>query len=116
MTKPEVIQEMPVSMAEVKAELGKIRKKVEKLNFRAERTEEYLNQFVTLDAKKNQELRDAIDKLKIPRLKEEHIVKILNMLPTTADDVKASLQGYTVTITNENIKKIAEAVKSFLEK
>ncbi len=112
MVKPKIIEEKPVSMAELKAEITKIKKKGE-LNFRAEKTEEYLNQFTILDSKKAAELRAKLDKLKIPRLKEEHIVKIMDLLPGSVEELKSTLSGYTVTITNDNLKKIAEAIKEF---
>jgi len=115
MTKPEVLQETPVSMVEMKEELTKIRKKSEELNFRAERTEEYLNMFVHFDEKKAKELREGLEKLKIPRLKEEHTIKIMDVLPTTPEGVKSLISAYTITITNDNLKKIAEVVKGFTE-
>lgn len=113
MTKPEIINEKPISMPEIKDEIEKAQKKDPKLNFRAERTLEYLNQFTSLSLKKANELKAAIEKLKVPRLKEEHVVKIIDLMPTTAEELKSILSGYTVTITNENLKKIAETVKEF---
>ncbi|TKJ17897.1 hypothetical protein CEE44_05245 [Candidatus Woesearchaeota archaeon B3_Woes] len=115
MVKPEIIQDTPISMAELKEEINKIKKKEGKLNFRAEKTEEYLNQFTILSSKKEQELKEKLEKLKIPRLKEEHIIKIVDLVPGSAEEVKGILQGYTVTVTNENFKKIAECVKKYQE-
>ncbi len=113
MVKPEIIKESPVSMADLKDELVKIKKKGEKLNFRAEKTEEYLNQFTILDSKKAKEAKEKLEKLNVPRLKEEHIVKIIDVMPCSAEETKVVLSGYTITITNENLKKIAEALKEF---
>ena len=113
MVKPEIIQETPISMVEAKDELNKIKKKDGELNFRAEKTEEYLNQFTNLDIKKSNELKGKLEGLKIPRLKEEHIIKIVDLMPLSAEEVKTILGGYTITITNDNLKKIAEAVKEF---
>ena len=115
MVKPEIIQESPISMADLKEELSKIKKKDEKLNFRAEKTEEYLNQFTILSLKKYQELKEKLEKLKIPRLKEEHIIKIVDLVPLSAEEVKSILQGYTITVTNDNLKKIADCVKGHQE-
>jgi len=113
--KPEIIKEVPISMSELKTELGKIKKEGEELNFRAERTEEYLNTFVELSAAKSTELRKKLTDSGIPRLKEEHIVKIMDTLPVTQEGVSNVLQGYTVTITKDNLKKIAELVKDFVK-
>ena len=113
MPKPEIIQETPVSMADLKDEIAKIKKKSEKLNFRAEKTEEYLNQFTKLSKNKATELKEKIEKLKIPRLKEEHIIKLIDLMPKSAEEVKSILHGYTVTVTNENLKKIADCINKF---
>jgi len=115
MTKPEIIKETPISMAEMKIELNRLKKTEEELNFRAERTEEYLNTFVELTAAKSIELKKKLTDSGIPRLKEIHIVKIMDTLPVTHEEVSNVLQGYTVTITKDNLKKIAELVKEFVK-
>ncbi len=111
-----ILEEKPITMTELKEELEKIKKKNKELNFRANKTQEYLSQFSKYDYNKAKELIDKINKLNIPRLKEEYIAKIVDILPTTLDDLKSLLQGYTVTIKNENMKKIVEVVKQFVEK
>jgi DNA-directed RNA polymerase subunit F len=113
MVKPEIIKETPITMAELKDEIDKIKKKSEKLNFRAEKTEEYLGQFTILDSKKSAELKEKLEKMGIPRLKEEHITKIVDLLPVSPEEIKSVLHAYTVTITNDNLKKIAECIKDF---
>lgn len=110
MVKPEIISEIPIDMAMLKNELDKIKKKEEKLNFRAEKADEYLHQFTILSYKKSVELREKIEKLKVPRLKEEHIVKIIDLMPGSLDELKSIMQGYTITITNDNLKKMADCI------
>jgi len=44
----ETISEKPISISELKQELEKIKKRDKELNFRAARTEEYLQHFSTL--------------------------------------------------------------------
>lgn len=100
-------------MAEVKDELAKIQKKEEELNFRSNKTYAYLQEFSKYSLTKTKELIAKIEGLKIPRLKEEHIVKIVDTLPKYPEEVKVLLSGYTITMTNESAKKIADAVKSF---
>lgn len=111
-----VIGEKPITMAELKIELEKIRKKDKELNFRANKTVDYLNQFKLLDEKKTEELSKKIDSLKIPRMKEELKVNLINVLPGTLSDLKLILQGYSISVTNENIKKIVDAIKPFIPK
>lgn len=107
----QIISEKPVSMSELKNELEKIKKRDKELNFRAARTEEYLQHLVTL---KNPEgLFKSMEDLNVPRLKEQHIIKIMDILPKTIDELKAILQAYTITVSNENLKKIIDVVNKF---
>lgn len=114
MGKAKVIEQKPITMAELKEEIEKAKKKAEEQGFRAQRTEEYLNSFVKLSAKKAQEMEEAIEKLKVPRLSAEHIVKIVDIKPETVDELKVVLQGYPITVTKENMGKIVEAVKKHI--
>lgn len=107
----EIISEAPVSIGDLKKELEKIKKRDKELNFRATRTEEYLQHFSPL--KNLEELSKKIEALKIPRLKEQHIIKIIDILPKTLDELKAVLQGYALTVNNENLKKIIDTVNNF---
>jgi len=110
MSKPIVIQESPVCLAEVKEELGKIKKRDGELNFRANKTEDYLNTVAKISAKKAKDLCKSLEALEIPRLKELHLKKIVDTLPKTLKEVKVVLQGYTVSISNENMQKIVDVI------
>jgi len=101
-----IISEQAVTMAHVKKELEKIKKRDEELSFRSAKTEEYLKELQSF--KKAGELAKKIEGLKIPRLKEEQIVKIVDILPKTAKDLKTILSNFTVTVSAENLKKIAD--------
>ena len=115
MTKPEIISEKPLAMFQVLEELEKIKKKEKELNYRSKRTEEYLAQFVTLGPKKSKELMEKIEKLNISRLKEPHIIKIVDLLPLSVGDLRSILQAYTITIKNEDMKRIVGVVKDFVK-
>ena len=111
MANEKIISETPLPMAELKEELARIKKRDETLNFRAEKTEEYLSQFNVLDEKEAKELHKKIEALDIPRLRPEHIVKLIDLLPVTPDEVKSILQGYTITVTKENLKRVADVIQ-----
>ena len=113
MSNIKVIEEKPITMAEVKDELAKVKKKAGELNYRANKTYAYLQEFSKFPLNKSKELIAKIEGLGIPRLKEEHVVKIVDTLPKHPDEVKSLLSGYTITMTKENAKKIADAVASF---
>ena len=108
----QIVSESPIDSYQLKKELEKIRKRDGELNFRANRTEEYLQQ--TCSLKKSEELFDKIVKLAIPRLKEQHIHKIIDVCPTTINDLKIIVQGYTLSLNNDSMKKIVDTVNEFV--
>ncbi|MBU0535994.1 MAG: hypothetical protein KKE20_03450 [Nanoarchaeota archaeon] len=109
------ISETPITMAELKEELKKIRSRDSELNFRAQKTEDYLNLFVGLSQAQAKELYGKIEKLNIPRFKPEHISKIVDILPSSVEEAKIVLSAYPITITNDNLKKIVDIVLPYIE-
>ncbi len=110
----QVISEMPINSYQLKKELERIRKRDGELNFRANKTEEYLSQ--SLEANDADELFDILIKLNVPRLKEQHIHKIIDVMPVTVNELKVILQSYTITINNDSVKKIVDSINEFLAK
>ncbi len=111
---PKILSETPVSMAELKAEMAKIKKREEEPSIRIQRMDDYLNSFSLLSPAKNKELVEALEKLEIPRLKIEHIIKISDLRPKTVEELEVILQGYTISVTKESMKKIIDEVAKFL--
>jgi len=114
MTKPEVIEKKPVSMAALREELGVIKKRDGELSFRGNKTEEYVNEFAVLKVKQAEELYKKLEALNIPRLKDTHINKIIDLMPISVAELKVIMQGYSLPVTNENLKKIIDTVKKYL--
>jgi len=110
MTKPEILEKQAVSLVEVKSILKKLKGRDEELSYRAGKTEEYVNAAVKLKAKEASEIQKQIEALDIPRIKEEHIIKIIDTVPRSLAELKVILQGYTVTISNENLNKVVEII------
>ncbi len=102
-----ILSETAIPAAELKEKLEAISKE-DTLNFRANKTYEYLNEFVEMGKNDAEELIGKIKKLNTPRLKDEHIVKLADLKPKTAEEVKVILQGYPITISKENLAKLAE--------
>lgn len=113
MSDMQIVSETPMNMYQLKKELEKIKKRDSELNFRANRTEEYLQQVLAL--KNTDELFDKIMKLNIPRLKEQHVHKIIDIAPTTMNELKVILQSYTITVNNDAMKKIVDTLTDFLK-
>ena len=106
----QIISEVPISAYQLKEELDKIKKRDAELNFRAAKTEEHL---ISITANKSLDnLFDKISKMDIPRLKEQHIRKIIDLMPVSIKDLKIILQGYTINPNNESMKKIVDALNN----
>lgn len=114
MIDPQILGEKPLMGVEVKEELEKTKKTDKELSFRAKKTEEYLNQMLQLKPEKAKELASKLEGLNIPRLKDMHIKKIVDIIPKTVDELKVIIQAYPISVSNENMKKITETVASFL--
>ena len=108
-----VVAEKPMALAEVKDELARIKKRDGELGFRAAKAEEYLNVFVKHSAEDAAKLVADIAKLEIPRLSPEQVVKIVNVLPTTVDELKIVLQGFAITLSKENMQKIVDVIAKY---
>jgi DNA-directed RNA polymerase subunit F len=113
---PKTISQEPISLAELKEEIGKIKQREKESSIRVARIEDYLTSFVEITPEQGKSLRAAITKLAINRLKEEHICKIVDLLPKTVNELKVIMQGYALSLTNDNLAKIVETVNEFLSK
>ena len=114
MTTAKVLNEVPISMANLKEDLESIKEREKELNFRANKTLEYLNSITT--QKKSKDIIKKLNELQIPRLKEQHIAKIADVIPRNIEELKVILTGYTITVNPSNLKKIVEAVNEFFKK
>ncbi|PIN70639.1 hypothetical protein COV93_00650 [Candidatus Woesearchaeota archaeon CG11_big_fil_rev_8_21_14_0_20_43_8] len=110
-----IIGEKHMTMVELKDELERIKKRDEELNFRAQRTQEYLEAVSPLKKKQADELIKKLETLDIQRLKPEHISKIIDLGPRTLEELKTIMAAYVVTLTNDNLKKIVDAVNEILD-
>jgi DNA-directed RNA polymerase subunit F len=113
MGKIKIISESPMSLVDVKEEIKKIKKRDAEPSFRVTKVEEYLNSFNTLSPKEEKELVEKINALNIPRLREEHIKKLVDVMPTTLDQLKVIMQGYVVTVNSDNMKKLVGVFKEY---
>jgi len=110
---PKIISQTPISMTDLRLEIEKIRKREkEEPNIRVTKMEDYMNSLTPLSETKEKELIEAIRKLDVPRMKDEFVFKIVEMLPKTVEDLKIILQGYVISITNDNLKKLVDVINS----
>ncbi len=107
-SKPIIVEETPLAMVEVRELLTKIKKRDEELNFRANKTYEYLTEFAKLKPKEFEEIKQKLQALDVPRVKEQHILKLIDLLPKTVEEARTILGSYNLTVSAENLKKIIE--------
>ncbi|MBS3116342.1 hypothetical protein J4421_01975 [Candidatus Woesearchaeota archaeon] len=111
MVNPEFIQEQPLSLAGAKKVLTEIEKRDNELNYRSNRAKEFFEQFPILSLEKKDELYKKITSLNLTRLKEEHLMKILDFLPKTTEELKIVLQAYPLSMPKKDQEAIVEVVK-----
>jgi len=107
----ELISEKPLSLEEMKRDLGDIKKRDKELNFRAKKTEEYLNIVTKTKCKKPEELKKDLEALDILRLKQKHIAKLIDTLPQDLDSIRMIFSGEPLTLKQEDLPKIIEVIK-----
>ena len=93
-----IISQTPTNASVVHAELIRIKNRDTELGFRAQKALDALQ--LSGDEKVGVSIL----------LRDLHFHKIIDLLPTNAKDVKTILQGYNVTVSQENCKKIADTV------
>ena len=109
----EIISEKPISMINAKELLAQIKKRDNELNFRSEKTEQYLNSLISLKEKAAEQLKKELEDLNIQRLKEKAIAKLIDVLPTDLDSLKAILSGENLSLKEEDLTKIITVVKKY---
>ena len=115
MSNPQFVEEKPLALADVKSILHDIEKRDKELSYLSNKAKEYLDAFVKLDLKKKAELHQKLTDLNLVRLKEEYIVKIIDFLPKTVNDLKVVLQAYPVSLPKKDQESIIKAVAEFVE-
>lgn len=110
MSEVTVISEKPLTMAELKEKLAKIEKRDKELGFRANKTKEYLGNFA-LKEKNVAAIKKKMEALEIPRMKDRHIAKLIDMNPKDADSIKVILSGESLTLKEEDYAKIVDALQ-----
>ncbi|MBN2250942.1 MAG: hypothetical protein JW724_02555 [Candidatus Altiarchaeota archaeon] len=111
-----VIAERSIPLAEVKSIL-----KEKKKEYSAEEKEQFYEQKRALDHANKAaklKLKDAkklIEEIKATELKlnEDQVIKMVDLLPETVDDVRAIFAKERFKYTEEEIKKILEAVARY---
>ena len=110
MVNPQFLEAKPLGLVDVKGALQKIEERDNELNFQSNKVKEYLDGFVTTSPGKKEQLLRKLAGLQLTRLKEEHIAKIVDFLPTTVPELKVVLQAYPLTLPKKDQESIVQAV------
>lgn len=113
MSSLKILEEIPVTLVHLKEDLQRIKKRDEELNFRANKTEEYLNTFSTMKLTETEELFAKLKELGLPRVRDDHLVKLIDLLPSNIEELKTVMSAYSVTISTDNAKKIVDLVAEY---
>lgn len=109
-----IINENPITMAEVREYLEAKKKSKKELNFRENKSSAYINSFVKIKDKDAEALKKELETLDIVRLKDKHIVKLVDMLPKTLDELRMILSGDEITLKTEDLNKISDIIKKYV--
>jgi DNA-directed RNA polymerase subunit F len=109
MSSPTVLEETSIPNYAVKEALLANQKEGE-LNFRANKTLEYLNAVPVVKKKDGEKAVAELMKLEIPRFKDVHAHKLVDAMPVGVEEVKSVLSAYTITLSKENLDRIQEVL------
>lgn len=93
-------------------ELLEEREKAGELKYEQKNSLEILRKFVKLDSKKTEELIAELKK--IEKLRDRHIVSIVNFLPEDREDLRAVLHKDYSSLTDEEIDEVLKIVKKYI--
>ncbi|MEN7982505.1 MAG: hypothetical protein ABFQ65_03590 [Nanoarchaeota archaeon] len=71
----------------------------------------FIKKFTKLDAKKAKELKAKLVKLDLMKLKDEHIIKIIDVMPENQENLNKIISG--INLDEDETKKILESIKEF---
>lgn len=94
----------PLSIAEVKEMIEDSGENVSDLKG-------FLNKFESIDAESSKKLQEGLRELEIMKMKDEHIIKIADLLPETKEDVNKIFTD--VGLDEDETNKILEKIKEF---
>jgi len=99
-----------VTWAEVRKALEK-KEKEKELSYEQKNALEHLRKFAKISEKQANEMTQELEK--IERLRDRHIVSIINHMPQDLEDLRVLFANETVSISDEDRKKIISIVKKF---
>lgn len=72
----------------------------------------FLKKFAKVDIKEGKKFREELENLELMKVKEEHIIKIIDLLPEDAADMNKIFVD--VSLDEDEINKLLEIVKKYI--
>ena len=111
MVSPQFITEKALSLADVQIIFNDVEKRDMQLNYLSNKAKDFLATLTVLSADKKDELYKKLMGLNLTRLKDEHVMKIIDFLPLTMDELKVVLQAYPLSMPKKDQELIVALVK-----
>ncbi len=105
----DVVERKPVSIAFVKGVLEKIEEK----NHEQKITFEYVSKFARISPEDAEKLAQELREANVPRMKERHIVKIVDILPKNLDELKAIFAKDELSLSKDDSQKILDILAKY---
>lgn len=90
-----------------------ILKGVKKKNYDQKLAFEYASKFAKLTPKKAEKLYEELSEAGIPRIKRRHLVKLIDLLPGTPEEMRAVFAKEDLTLNKEDTEKILEILEGY---
>ncbi len=107
-----VISEEPVSESEV-LEIVSNKAKDTELTYREEKILEFLRRFNRLSKNDYIKARKELLGLELSKLEEEHIIKILDLMPKNGTELRSIVSHSGTVLVDENVTKILDVLKNY---
>ncbi len=104
-----ITNQEPLSLAETKKLLEKLGSDVD--SPRIKKTLEYLKKFSKRKAEKVNGVVKKLSDAGISKLKQQHIVKIVDIMPETPSDLRSIFFGEDVNLDSNETEKILQIIK-----
>ena len=116
MTAAKLIESKSVSLVHVKAALGSMQKRDSELGYRAAKVKDFLESFPpVLSTKQRDDLCKKLEHLELTRIKEEQIMKIVDFLPKSVEELRVVLAAYPLSLPKKDQDAIVSVVGEFLK-
>lgn len=110
----EIFEKKPVTLSEVKSTLNHIQERDGELNFRGNKTVEYLNEITTISDDDRAKVMEELAALDITRLRPEIVAKLVDFLPQTDIELDLVMKSFgTVTLPKDQLDSILNVCKNY---